>query len=106
MDLAELYKTQISFTEWFAGINHQRTTEMRAEDNTKRDRLRILHELIGLPFDEPHEFLATELTLPSTRFKQFLAEHGHERCALRLIPQDPTLPKLRLRGKTVQEVMG
>ena len=105
MDLAELYKTQISFTEWFAGISHQRTAEMRAEDNTKRDRLRVLYGLIGLPFDEPYEFPATELLLPSARFAQFLVEHGNEHCALRLIPQDPSLPKFRLRGKTIHGVM-
>lgn len=105
MDQAKLYQKQISLTEWFANINHGKTDEMRKEDNDKRDRLKILRDMIGLPFDEPHQFPAVELTQPSERFREFLTEHGSELCALRLIPHNPQLPKLRMRGHAVKDVM-
>jgi len=78
----------------------------REEDNEKRERLKILHAVIGLPFDEPVQFSALDIANASSVFLTFLNEHGAEYCALRLIPLDPSLPKLRLRGKTVKEAVG
>ena len=105
MDQAKLYETQISFTEWFERIHHDQTATMREEDNEKRERLKILHDLIQLPFDQPTQFLATEIVQNSPQFQKFLQERGHEYCALRLIPLRADLPKLRLRGKTIREVL-
>src|SRR3989338_123266 len=78
---------------------------MRVEDNQKRERLKLLHTLIQLPYDAPTPFPASEIASPSPRFQQFLADQGNELCALRLIPLQPDLPKLRLRGKTVHDVL-
>jgi phosphoenolpyruvate synthase/pyruvate phosphate dikinase len=103
MDITELYKKQISITEWFENIKHGKTEQLRAEDNAKRDRLKILNTIIDLPFDKPHSFMANEIVKETFEFKQFLREHGKELCALRLMPLDSTLPKLRMRGKTVKE---
>src|SRR5688572_5329246 len=105
MDLGKLYTTQISMTEWFERIGHQKTTALRDEDNKKRERLKVLQDTIGLPFDKPHQFPATEIADQTPAFKAFLAEHGDELCALRLIPHNPELPKLRLRGKTVRQTL-
>ncbi len=105
MDQTKLYQKQISLTEWFASVDHVKTEVMRKEDNEKRERLKVLRGIIGIPFDEPHQFPAMEIAQPSERFRKFLAEHGHELCALRLIPHDPNRSKLRMRGHTVKDVL-
>jgi phosphohistidine swiveling domain-containing protein len=78
---------------------------MRAEDNEKRERLKVLNRAIGLPFDEPHQFPATVVAAAGPEFQKFLNQHGEELCAIRLIPSDPTLPKLRMRGHSIREAL-
>ena len=77
----------------------------RKEDNDKRERLAVLNEYFGLPFDRPTQFSASELANSSPRFVEFLQTRGDELCALRLIPIDPALPKLRTRGASIAESM-
>ena len=105
LDLTKLYKDQISFTEWFEKAGHADVEAIRLEDNFKRDRLAVLNEIIGLPFDKSHRFAATVLVERPPDFEKFLENHGHELCALRLIPLDPLLPKLRMRGHTIRDVL-
>ncbi len=100
-DLVKLFKTQKSLTEWLEDIKHSRAAEIRQDDNDKRERLRVLHDVIGLPFDQPVQFSGQDLHDKSPEVQQYLDGHGHELCALRLIPLDKSLPKLRMRGKTV-----
>lgn len=100
-DFSTIWKTQKSLTEWLEDINHVDAEAIRQEDNDKRERLAVLHEIIGLPFDKPVQFAATELATPSAAFKKYLHEHGEDLCALRLIPKKEKLPKVRMRGKTV-----
>ena len=105
MDLSTLYKTQISLTEWFQRMGLENSEVHRKEDNDKRERLAVLSDLIGLPFDRPTQFPASELANLSPRFVEFLETRGEELCALRLIPIDPALPKLRTRGASIVESM-
>ncbi len=98
---AKLYSTQISLSEWFERIAHKDSEKLRQEDNDKRDRLELLNEIIELPFDKQVKFKATDLSNKTPEFLKYLDEHGKELCALRLIPNDPKLPKLRTRGDTV-----
>ncbi|HSX05812.1 MAG TPA: PEP-utilizing enzyme [Candidatus Saccharimonadales bacterium] len=100
--LAELLKTQKSLTEWLQDIGHQDTDKLRREDNDKRVRLKVLHDSIGLPFDEPVQFPASAIRDNTPDFQTYVAQHGEELCALRLLPKQPDLPKLRMRGKTVR----
>lgn len=100
--LAELLKTQKSLTEWLEDIHHSDVALIRKEDNEKRERLKVLNEVIGLPFDEPTQFEASELRDDNPAFVAFLKERGEELCALRLIPKKDGLPKLRMRGKTIK----
>ncbi len=104
-DLTKLYKTQISLTEWLEAIGHGDVEAMRAEDNEKRERLRVLNELIGVPFDKPYQFSLREVVDRTPALEEFLAEHGEELCAARLIPRDPALPKLRNRGFTIRAAL-
>lgn len=103
--IKNLYNTQISITEWFKGIGYKNINEFKQEDNTKRDRLAVLNQVIGLPYDRPIKFLAEDVVKPTDEFKAFVKNHGSELCAMRLIPLTPSLPKLRMRGLTVKEVV-
>lgn len=101
--LAKLYETQKSLTEWLEDIKHKDAEAIRREDNDKRERLKVLKEAIGMPFDEPVKFEATDLQEKKDILTSYIHKHGDELCALRLIPKDHSLPKLRMRGKTVSE---
>src|SRR3989338_1643626 len=105
MDLGDFYKDQISLTEWFEQIQHKDSLLLRKEDNEKRDRLEKLSQLIKLPYDKPIKFKATDLLNKTSKFLTFFEEKKDDICSLRLIPYDPSLPKLRLRGYTVENVM-
>jgi len=105
IDLTKLFKTQIPQTDWFQAIGHADTAALRAEDAAKTERLERLNELIGLPFDRAYKFACTDLVEQPPEFKRFLREHGSELCVLRLNPLDPTHPKLRMRGHTIQDAM-
>lgn len=105
MDLSTLYKTQISLTEWFQRMGLENSEAHRKEDNDKRERLAVLNEYFGLPFDRPTQFAVSEIVSSSPRFVEFLETRGSELCALRLIPIDPALPKLRTRGASIAESM-
>ena len=99
--LAELLKTQKSLTEWLEDIKHSDATLIRKEDNEKRERLKLLNERIGLPFDKPTQFEALELSDDNDEFVKFLEKRGEELCALRLMSKKEGLPKLRMRGKPI-----
>lgn len=103
MDLSEIWKTQKSLTEWMRDINHDEAEALRREDNEKHQRLGILKSIIDLPYDEPTQFEATELARPSPQFKKFLRGRGEELCAIRMIPKEEGLPKIRMRGKSIKE---
>lgn len=103
--LADLYTTQISLTEWFEKIHHKDTAQLRDEDNTKRARLSVLHDIIGLPFDKPTTWDGSEIARATATFKKFITDHGGELCALRLIPKDTRSPKLRMRGRSIADVV-
>ncbi len=103
-DLSKLFLTQKSLTEWLQDIAHTDTENLRHEDNEKRERLRVLNRLIDLPFDKPTQFQATDIIKKSLEHETYIKEHGDDLCALRLIPLDKSLPKLRMRGMTIHEV--
>ena len=103
MDIKSYYERQISLSEWFEGLSYKSTTEFRVEDNEKRERLRFLKKEIGMPFDEPVQFEATDLSKKTHKFEKYFQKHSEEYCALRLIPKDPQLPKLRMRGLIIRK---
>ncbi|KKQ51910.1 hypothetical protein A2865_01095 [Candidatus Woesebacteria bacterium RIFCSPHIGHO2_01_FULL_39_17] len=77
--------------------------KFREEDNEKRERLRFLKKEIGMPFDEPVQFEATDLANNTNEFEKYFKRHSEEYCALRLIPKHPDLPKLRMRGLIIRK---
>ncbi len=100
----DLYLTQKSLTEWLEDISHKDAEALRKEDNEKRERLAVLKEVAGIPYDEQVKFTARDVADNTPEHAKFVAEHGDEPCALRLIPLDHTLPKLRMRGWSVRDV--
>ncbi len=104
-NLADLYKKQVSLSEWFADIDHKQTETFRKEDNWKRDRMEELSKLIPFPFDKPTSFETADVVNRSTEFVAFLNERGTELCALRLIPKQDDLQKLRMRGMSIRDVV-
>lgn len=105
-DLSKIWAKQASLTEWLRTIDHEEADAIQKEDNEKRERLRVLNKTIGLPFDEPVQFSASQVSSEDEDFKMFLKARGNELCAIRLIPLDSQLPKLRMRGKTVKDAYG
>ncbi len=101
-----LDKNHLSLSEWFSDAGVGDEDAFRNEDNDKRERLKVLQEIINIPFDKPTQFLASDIAEKTPELVKFLAEHGNEPCALRLIPTVDGLPKLRMRGQTVKEVTG
>ncbi len=99
------WQRQISLSEWFQKIGHQQMEDFRTEDNEKRERLKVLKEIIFLPFDQPLQLSALEIAEGSANFQRILKERGDELCALRLIPLDDNLPKLRMIGLSIREVV-
>ena len=104
MPITEIIDSQMpSLTEWLQKAGFIQTEEYRQEDNSKRDRLEILFQTIGLAYDRPAKFSAREIKDRSPKFEEFFKTAGEKLCALRLIPLIPELPKLRVRGKTLKE---
>lgn len=101
--LASIWHTQKSLTEWLEDIKHKDAALIRREDNDKRERLKILNRLIGLPFDKPVQFDGSDLANKTPDLEKYLKEYGTELCALRLMPKEEGLPKLRMRGKSVAD---
>ncbi len=104
MDIAKLYKTQISFTEWLEEIGHVDTEAMRKEDNEKRQRLAQVDSKVGLPYEKATRFEAMDVLNKTEEFVEFLDKKGNELCALRLVPKRADLPKFRLRGDSIRDV--
>lgn len=92
-----------SFTEWMQNIKLSNLEKFREEDYTKRDRLRILHEVTDLPYDEAVNLTARDIVDKKPKFIDLLKKRGNKLCALRLIPFKTGLSKLRIRGKTLKE---
>jgi len=104
MPKAVVTQYQPSMTEWFAAIGEVAESEaFRQEDNNKADRLEILYQTIGLPYERPEKFSARELVGMAPAFAKLLKEQGSKLCAIRLVPTKPGLPKLRHRGWTLKE---
>lgn len=105
--IEKMLETQISLSEWLQRIGHKDAKLLNREDNDKRERLDVLNKLIGLPFDKPTKFSAEEIRDRVPRLMKFVEDHGEEHCALRLMPisGEEHLPKLRMRGQTVKEVL-
>lgn len=92
-------------TDWLKAIGAAGTEAMQAEDYEKRERLKVLNKVIGLPFDKPTQFSGRNIVDNTPEFQEFIKEHGHELCAVRAIPYDAGHQKLRMRGHTITKAL-
>ena len=92
-----------ALTEWLGLINSPELGAFNKEDNTKFDRLKILEETVGLPYDKPESINATEVLNNSPAFQEIMRRRANERCAVRLTPFDADKSRLRARGMSLKE---
>ncbi|PIT86899.1 MAG: hypothetical protein COU33_00610 [Candidatus Magasanikbacteria bacterium CG10_big_fil_rev_8_21_14_0_10_43_6] len=105
MSLQALYKKNISLSEWFEAVGHTHAELFRKEDGDKSTRLTILHDTIGMSYEKPTIFPLAAVLDNSKEFQLFYQEKKQTLCAFRLVPKDPSLPKLRMRGETVASTL-
>lgn len=105
ISLPELLKTQISLSEWFKRIGHEKTEAFRHEDSTRAERMQIVNEILDIPYDEVYSFPATVLDTPTKEFSELVERQGDMLCGFRLIPSDVSHEKLRMRGKSLREAI-
>jgi len=95
---------QPSITEWFAQIGEcEESKKFRQEDNGKNERLETLYQTIGLNYERPDRFEAKDLNPENKIWQKILKQRGSELCAIRLVPKEPGLEKLRKRGLSIKE---
>lgn len=105
MDIRSVFEKSVSITEWFNTLKSEKKDELKQEDLTRDKRLEFLRGAINLQFDSPVSFPAMDLEIKTPALIEYVNAHGDEYCALRLLPLDKSLPKLRMRGITVNKVM-
>lgn len=95
---------QPSLTEWFESIGESKNARIiKNEDNSKHQRLEMLKKEINLPYISPKRVEALDLLNPTPEIAKILKNKGKEFCAIRLVPKNTNLPKLRKRGLTLQK---
>ncbi len=96
-------ENQPSITEWLARLGDTKKSDaLREYDNKKSERLEVLYQLCGIPYERPIKLEARDLTDNTLTFQAVMDQKGDELCALRLIPKKVGLPKLRNRGLTLK----
>lgn len=105
MDLKKQIKNDNSLTVQLAQIDEEKAACLKAEENTKVERLAYLNDEIGLPYDKPIVFEATELIEKSPKFQKFYKENKKSKVAIRLIPKTLEVLILRMRGESLEKVV-
>ena len=104
MAKAVVTNNQPSITEWFVAIGEKEKSDiLREEDNSKHKRLEALYQKIGLEYERPEKWEATDLINKTPEAENLLNTRGDELCAFRLVPRDSSLPKLRNRGLNITD---
>lgn len=104
-ELAELLKKQISLTEWLQDIDVDYIDAFRKEDTGKRKTLGEIAEVIGWPVEGNVTFEALDVRSRSGLFNDFLQENKSKLYAMRLLPKEAGLEKIRLRGLSLGELV-
>ncbi|MBP7837533.1 hypothetical protein KA021_02450 [Candidatus Saccharibacteria bacterium] len=104
-ELADLLKKQISLTEWLQDIDVDYIDAFRKEDSSKRKTLGEIAEITGWPVEGNVTFEAVDVRSRSALFNDFLQKNKSKLYAMRLLPKEPRLEKIRLRGLSLGELM-
>ena len=100
--MGEITNKQLSLVEWLSRVNYKNINELRVEDDSKRERLEVLSKIIDINFDKQDKFSALDFFNSSTsEIKDYISKNVSVPCSFRLVSNDPSLPKLRVRGKSL-----
>lgn len=103
--MKKYFETHLSLSEWAIQTDLTNKEDIIKEDGTKRKRLQILNESIGLPIVKSYSFSYGEITEPSDSFRSFKMIAGEQDYALRVQPKVAGLPILRNRKLKVPELL-
>lgn len=98
-----LKTTYPSITEWIKKISMSNSELFINEDSTKYNRLKLLQDIIHLPYLPPTEISAEDILNKTQYFKKIFTKKKYNLCTLRLIPLLPELSKIRRRGGSLAE---
>jgi phosphohistidine swiveling domain-containing protein len=99
------FEGHMRLSDWLRIGKAPRTLAFAEEDQAKTDRLRVLHELIGLPTVLTVSFPQTDVHLSSDDYRTFQEKAGEQPFALRLRSSDGTGTLARNRGASVTELV-
>lgn len=91
-----------SLTEWMEKIKFPKILEFRHEDNYKYDRLKKLHQIIGINYNVPEKIAIKDIVDKTDKFLALCKNKTNTTCNFRLIPRTPVYPKLRIRAVDFQ----
>lgn len=77
--------------------------ELRREDYTKFDRLKILGKNAEIPVMQPKAITIEDIVNRTPNLQETIKREGNNQCAIRLIPLDNSGHKLRIRNISLSE---
>lgn len=101
----EYFKKHLSLSEWALQTNISNRDRLVKEDASKKQRLKLLNQTIGLPIVKTYSFSYKDISGPSNAFSSFSVEAGDIPYALRATPKQEGLPVLRNRKLPVKELV-
>ena len=90
--------TTPSITDWFKLIDIRRSDIILLEDGNKYCRLKILNDIINLPYTPASKLSIEDLLEKTDRLKSIQRKFKNTECVLRLVPSDNSLTKIRKKG--------
>lgn len=92
-----------SLVDWLEKLGETELKELREEDYTKFERLRILGQIAGLPVMQPQTITTEDVKKRSPHLLETIRDEGDNQCAIRLIPIDNSGHKIRIRNISLSE---
>jgi len=99
------FQEHLSLSDWLIQANVGNRDDFVREDATKRDRLRLLNEIIGLPIVPTTSLTTRDIVDQSDAYEALLYDAGNTPYALRAVPRAQGLPVLRNRKLPVGELV-
>ncbi|MFH1946923.1 MAG: PEP-utilizing enzyme [Candidatus Magasanikbacteria bacterium] len=90
-------------TRWLEEIGADDVEDFIKEDGTRTKRLQTLKSVLNLPINSPEDISTEDIIGETRRLKKFLKNHGNQKIAVRLIPKNKNLKKIRIRDIDLNE---
>lgn len=92
-----------SLVEWLEKLGETNLLELRKEDYTKFERIKILGEIADIPVMQPKTITVEDIKNHSSHLLEIIKNEGNNQCAIRLIPIDNSGHKIRIRNISLNE---